>query len=237
MVKRKNVLKVENCGDIQMNPGPSINQHITEPVSGSTECNPSWSVSCSAEISGPSVGDVGSLAKLPLDILQDVPMFQTSELSNSPVFDSESFDMHPCQGLYRLTPEERPVEEHTATVLQVCTLYNASQCSTVHSNLSCPSSMFGDAMDGMLSGCAGAVAGVVDWHARVSCAGVGIGDVPGAFGVGVGVVRSVHWGSRGTSLRSDGFTVTSGGSGVLSGHGVHVGLARPWAMTTLTVGT
>ncbi|GAA6088095.1 uncharacterized [Tachysurus ichikawai] len=72
-------------------------------------------------------------------------------------------------------------------------------------------------MDGTLGGCAGAVAGVVDRHARVSCAGVGMGDMPGALGVGVGVVRSVHGGSRGTSLRSDGFTVTSGGSGVLLG--------------------
>ncbi|KAK2860394.1 hypothetical protein Q7C36_004560 [Tachysurus vachellii] len=109
-----------------------------------------------------------------------------------------------------------------STVLQVCTLYDASQCSTVHSNLSC---------------CAGAVAGMVDRHARVSRAGVGVGDVPGAIGVGMGVVRSVQGGSQGMSLRSDGFTVTSGGSGVLSGHGVHVELARPRGyMTTLTVG-
>ncbi len=81
-------------GDIQMNPGPSTNQHITEPVSGSTECNPSWSVNCGAEISGPSgckLGDVGCLAKLPLDILQDVPMLERPELCNSSVLDSESF--------------------------------------------------------------------------------------------------------------------------------------------------
>ncbi len=81
-------------GDIQMKPGPSTNQHITERVDGSTECNPSWSVNCGAEISGPSgckLGDVGCLAKLPLDILQDVPMLETSELCNSPVLDLESF--------------------------------------------------------------------------------------------------------------------------------------------------
>lgn len=62
-------------GDIQMNPGPSTNQYITEPVSGSIECNLNWRVNCGAEISGPSghkLGDVGCLAKLPLDILQDV---------------------------------------------------------------------------------------------------------------------------------------------------------------------
>ncbi len=49
---------------------------------------------CGAEISGPSgckLGDVGCLAKLPFDILQDVPVLETSELCNSPVLDSESF--------------------------------------------------------------------------------------------------------------------------------------------------
>ncbi len=143
-----------------------------------------------------------------------------------------SGDIHPCPGPHRVTPEERPLEERDTTVLQVCPLYDALQCSPVRSNLSCPSSSVGT-----LGSRAGAVTELVDWRVRcawVSRASVGVGGVPGAHGVGVGGVRRVLGGSRGASLQSDGFAGTSGGSCVSSGPGVHAGLARPrGSVTTL----
>ncbi len=71
-----------------------------------------------------------------------------------------SGDIHPCPGPHRITPEEWPVEEHATTVLQVCPLYDALQCSPVHSNLSYPSSSLSAAADGMLGSRAGAVSEV-----------------------------------------------------------------------------
>lgn len=127
-----------------------------------------------------------------------------------------SGDIHQCPGLHHATPEERPVEEHTATVLQVCPLYDALQHSPVLSNLCCPSSLLGAAADGTLGSHAGAVVEVVDRHVRVSHASVGIGGVPVATGVGVGGVRRVLLGSRGTGQRDD-FAGSSDGSCVFSG--------------------
>ncbi len=51
-------------------------------------------MNCGAEISGTSgckLGNVGCLAKLPLDILKDVPVLETSGHCNSPILDSEDF--------------------------------------------------------------------------------------------------------------------------------------------------
>lgn len=75
--------------------------------------------------------------------------------------------------------------------------YDALQCSPVHSNLSCPSSSLGAAVEGTRGSCAGAVAEVVDRCAQVFHADVGVGGVPAAPGVGVGGVRYVLRGSRG----------------------------------------
>ncbi len=109
-----------------------------------------------------------------------------------------SEDIHP--GPHPVTPEERPLEERDTIVLQVRPLYDALQCSPVHSNLSCPPSLLGAAAVGTLGSRAGAVTELVDWRmrcARVSRAGVGVGGVLGAHGVGVGGVRHVLGGSRG----------------------------------------
>lgn len=127
------------------------------------------------------------------------------------------------------------MEERDTIVLQLCSLYDALQCSPVHSNLSCLPSSLGAAAVGTLGSRAGAVMELVDWRmrcARVSRAGVGVGGVLGAHGVGVGGVRHVLGGSRGASLQSDGFAGMSGGSRVSSGPGVYAGLARPRGSVT-----
>lgn len=95
---------------------------------------------------------------------------------------------------------------------------NALQCNPVHSNLPCPSFSLGA---GTLGRRAGAETEIMDRRARVSHAGVGVGGV-----------RRVLGGSRRSSLQSDDFAGTLGGSCFSSGLEVHAGLSRPQSSAT-----